>query len=186
MATASLRDGIRLLCRAAGPGPAGVSDADLLDRFARHRDEAAFELLVWRHGALVLGTCRRLLRDAHEAEDAVQACFLVLARRAASVGRRGSVGGWLHRVAFRMALLAKARRAKFDARRRPLDDDGPRPPIPTRRPRPNGARPAALSTRKWIASRPATECRSSSAVSKAGRTPTWPATWAARSGRSSP
>src|SRR5215207_2837766 len=111
MASTPLRDGIRLLGRAIGERSAGVPDAELLDRFVRHKDEAAFELLVWRHGAMVLGTCRRLLRDPHEADDAVQATFLVLARRAASV-RRGSIGGWLHRVAFRLALLAKTRRAK--------------------------------------------------------------------------
>src|SRR5262245_4695377 len=129
MASTPLRDGIRLLGRAAGQR-AGVSDAELLDRFVRHKDEAAFELLVWRHGAMVLGTCRRLLRDPHETDDAVQATFLVLARRAASVGRRESIGGWLHRVAFRLALLAKTKRAKRDARRRPLDDAIPGPDAP--------------------------------------------------------
>src|SRR5262245_55886545 len=77
----------------------GVADSQLLERFARQRDEAAFELLVWRHGNMVLRTCQRLLRDAHEAEDAFQATFLALARRAGSVGSRGSVGGWLHKVA---------------------------------------------------------------------------------------
>src|SRR5439155_9128956 len=104
---------------------AGVPDAQLVQRFVRQRDEAAFELLVWRHGKMVLGTCRRLLRDAHDAEDAFQACFLALARRAGSVGRRGSVGGWLHKVAFRLALVAKARRAKRDAREQPLADLSP-------------------------------------------------------------
>src|SRR6476620_3121684 len=98
MAHTPLRDGLRHLGRTAA---AGVPDADLLDRFVKSRDEAAFELLVWRHGAMVLGTCRRLLRALHDAEDAAQACFLVLARRAGAVGRRGSVGGWLHRVAVR-------------------------------------------------------------------------------------
>jgi RNA polymerase sigma factor (sigma-70 family) len=121
MALTPLRDGLRLLGRAAAPGSAGVPDADLLARFARDRDEAAFELLVWRHGAMVLGTCRRLLRDRHDAEDAAQACFLILAHRAGAVGRRGSVGGWLHRVAFRVALRAQARRARRDAGRQPLD-----------------------------------------------------------------
>src|SRR5439155_12588631 len=101
---------------------AGVPDAQLVQRFVRQRDEAAFELLVWRHGKMVLGTCRRLLRDAHEAEDAFQATFLALARRAGSVGRRGSVGGWLHKVAYRLALGAKVRRAKRDAREQPLED----------------------------------------------------------------
>src|SRR5437588_10959103 len=117
MPAAQLRGVIRHLGLAvAARGSDGVPDAELLNRFLSRRDEAAFELLVWRHGKMVLGTCRRLLRDAHEAEDAFQACFLALARRAGSVGRRGSVGGWLHRVAFRLALGAKARRATRDAR----------------------------------------------------------------------
>src|SRR4051812_36147076 len=88
----------------AARSSAGVPDAQLLGRFISQRDEAAFELLVWRHGKMVLGTCRRLLRDAHEAEDAFQACFLALARRAGSIGRREPVGGWLYKVAYRLAL----------------------------------------------------------------------------------
>jgi RNA polymerase sigma factor (sigma-70 family) len=103
---------------------AGVTDAQLLDRFRAQRDEAAFELLVWRHGKMVLGTCRRLLRDGPDAEDAFQACFLALARRAGSIGR-GSVGGWLHKVAFRLALRAKALRTKHDTREQPLGDLAP-------------------------------------------------------------
>jgi RNA polymerase sigma factor (sigma-70 family) len=123
MATASLQSLVRHLGLAvAVRNSAGVPDAQLLECFVSRRDEAAFELLVWRHGKMVLGTCRRLLRDAHEAEDAFQACFLALARRAGSVGRRGSVGGWLHRVAFRLALGAKARRATRDAREESLGD----------------------------------------------------------------
>src|SRR5262245_13351778 len=98
----------------------GVPDAQLLERFSTQRDEAAFELLVWRHGGMVLRTCRRLLRDAHEAEDAFQATFLALARRADSVGR-GSVGGWLYQVAYRVALRARARRARWEAREQPAD-----------------------------------------------------------------
>ena len=126
MATATLQGIVRHLGLAvAVRNSAGVADAQLLERFVSRRDEAAFELLVWRHGKMVLGTCRRLLRDAHEAEDAFQACFLALARRAGSVGRRGSVGGWLHRVAFRLALGAKARRATRDVREQPLGDQAP-------------------------------------------------------------
>ena len=90
-----------------------VSDGELLERFVAVRDEAAFALLVQRHGPLVFGTCRRLLRDVHLAEDAFQATFLVLLRRAGSLERR-PLGGWLHGVATRIALRARAR----DQRRR--------------------------------------------------------------------
>jgi RNA polymerase sigma factor (sigma-70 family) len=88
-----------------------VSDAALLERFVRRGDEAAFELLVWRHGPMVLGVCRRVLRHEQDAEDAFQATFLVLARKAAEAGRRGSLGGWLYTVAYRVALRARQRRA---------------------------------------------------------------------------
>jgi RNA polymerase sigma factor (sigma-70 family) len=117
-----LRGVLRHIGLAAAQGAAGVPDSELLERFLRRRDGAAFELLVWRHGKMVLGTCRRLLRDVHDAEDAFQATFLALARRAASVGRRGSVGGWLHKVAYRLALRAKARRARRGAREQPLGE----------------------------------------------------------------
>jgi RNA polymerase sigma factor (sigma-70 family) len=103
------------LRRVAAPGGhAGTTDAELLERYANHRDEAAFELLVWRHGRMVLAVCRRVLRDEHAAEDAFQATFLALARRAAAISRRGAVAGWLFRVARRAAAdarLATARRA---------------------------------------------------------------------------
>jgi RNA polymerase sigma factor (sigma-70 family) len=104
----------------AARGCDGVSDGELLQRFFGQRDKAAFELLVWRHGKMVLGTCRRLLRDVHEAEDAFQACFLTLVRRGGSIGRRESVGGWLHKVAYRVALGLNARRARRDVRERCL------------------------------------------------------------------
>src|SRR5262249_12115039 len=81
-----------------------LPDAELLTRFAVRREEVAFEALVKRHGPLVLGVCRRLLRDWHDAEDAFQATFLVLARKAATVGKTGAVAAWLHQVAYRVAL----------------------------------------------------------------------------------
>src|SRR5215471_1380362 len=84
-----------------------LPDAELLERFARLRDEAAFELLVWRHARMVLGVCRRLLHDEHDAEDAFQAAFLTLARKAASIGRREAVASWLYKVAYRCALRVR-------------------------------------------------------------------------------
>src|SRR4051794_23285611 len=102
----------RTAARALSPDAAGVSDADVLDRFRETRDEAAFELLVYRHGPMVWATCRRLLRDRHAAEDAFQAPSRPLARGAHSVRRTRSVPAWLHRVAVRAGhyLLRRARR----------------------------------------------------------------------------
>src|SRR5947209_6500564 len=93
---------------------AGASDAQLLDRFARQRDQDAFAALVRRHGPLVLGVCRRALRHRQDAEDCFQATFLVLARKAGTVRWRDSVAGWLYQVATRLAAEVRVR----DARRR--------------------------------------------------------------------
>jgi RNA polymerase sigma factor (sigma-70 family) len=104
----------QFLRQSAGPPPdRDLADRHLLERFVRARDEAAFAALVQRHGPMVLGVCRRLLHDAHEAEDAFQATFLVLAHKARFIGRPESLGPWLHGVAYRTA--AQARQA---ARRR--------------------------------------------------------------------
>jgi RNA polymerase sigma factor (sigma-70 family) len=86
-----------------------VSDADLLARFVRGRDEAAFELLVWRHGPLVLGVCRRVLRNEQDAEDVFQATFLTLARKASSIAKGECISSWLYQVAYRIALRARRR-----------------------------------------------------------------------------
>lgn len=97
----------RLLARRREAAGEGVSDAELLRRFTQERDEAAFELLVWRHGGMVLGLCRRAVRDEQLAEDAFQAVFLVLARKAGAV--RGNLGGWLFKVARRVSARALLR-----------------------------------------------------------------------------
>ncbi len=101
-------------------GVAGTfSDEQLLERFLARRDEAsegAFAELVQRHGPMVLGVCRRILGDAHEAEDAFQATFLVLARKAATVVRREKVASWLYGVAVRTAKEARGRAARRRAR----------------------------------------------------------------------
>src|SRR4051794_7984974 len=87
----------------------GLSDAGLLGRWAADRDQAAFELLVWRHGRLVASVCRRMLRGAEDAEDAFQATFLVLAKKAAALRHGQALASWLHTVAMRVALEARQR-----------------------------------------------------------------------------
>src|SRR5262249_53182175 len=100
---------------------AGLSDGQLLRAFVEHRDGAAFEALVRRHGPLVWGVCRRLLGH-HDAEDAFQAAFLVLARKAASVVPRELLPNWLYGVAHQTALKAKAMRAKRAAREKQVEE----------------------------------------------------------------
>jgi RNA polymerase sigma factor (sigma-70 family) len=99
--------------------PAGKpADADLIDRFVNRRDGAAFAALVARHGPMVLGVCRRLLQDPHDAEDAFQATFLILARKAGTLGRGDPVGAWLHGVACRTAAHTRADRTRRRAHER--------------------------------------------------------------------
>jgi RNA polymerase sigma factor (sigma-70 family) len=98
------------------PGSSASTEAELLDRFVRWRDEDAFAALVARHGTMVLGVCRRVLRDADLAEDVAQATFLALARSAGTIRRADTLAAWLHRTACHLAL--KQRRAETRRRRR--------------------------------------------------------------------
>src|SRR5262249_12607774 len=99
---------------------AGLTDGQLLGRFIERRDEAAFAALVRRHGAMVWGVCRRVLGEHHDVEDAFQAAFLVLVRKAASIVPQEMVGNWLYGVAYQTALRARAARAKRRTRERQL------------------------------------------------------------------
>jgi DNA-directed RNA polymerase specialized sigma24 family protein len=92
-------------------GSRDLSDGELLDRFLDQREEAAFGALLQRHGPMVLGVCQRVLGDAHLAEDSFQATFMVLVRRAATIGRQSPLGGWLYAVAQRIALKSRAQAA---------------------------------------------------------------------------
>src|SRR5437588_6351038 len=98
------------------------SDGQLLEQFIGARDEHAFEELLRRHGPMVLGVCRRLLGHAQDAEDAFQATFMVLVRRARSVMPRELVGNWLYGVAYRVALDAQARSSRRRAREKQVQD----------------------------------------------------------------
>jgi RNA polymerase sigma factor (sigma-70 family) len=99
----------------------GPTDAELLGRYVAARDEAAFELLVWRHGAMVLRTCRRLLDRPEDAEDAFQATFLALVRRAGAIGNGEAAAGWLYRVACRTSSRLLGTKARRASRERQVD-----------------------------------------------------------------
>src|SRR5437899_2287042 len=87
-------------------------DRELVERFSTHQDQAAFATLMKRHGALVLGVCRRILRDHALAEDAFQAVFIILAKRAGAIRKRDAVASWLFGVAQRVARQARRRRQR--------------------------------------------------------------------------
>jgi RNA polymerase sigma factor (sigma-70 family) len=119
------------LLRLVSPhAPDGDTDAALLDRFVRDRDEAAFAALVWRHGPMVRRVCRRVLADAHAAADAFQAAFCVLARKAHSLRPPRALASWLHGVAYRVARKARSAEARWRQHEAPapgLDPLDPRP-----------------------------------------------------------
>src|SRR5687767_8695871 len=100
----------------------GKSDAELLDSFVSEHEEASFAAILRRHGPMVLAVCRRLLSNTHDAEDAFQATFLVLVRKAGSSGRPKLLANWLHGVAYNTALKARSRRVSRIRRESPLTD----------------------------------------------------------------
>jgi len=118
----------------------GLSEGQLLDRFVRSGDEAAFEALVDRHGPMVRGVCRQLLRDPNDVDDAVQATFFVLVRKAGSLRRRDLLGNWLYGVAYRVAVRSRS----VTARRRSLE-------VPTGDDRPEAEAPVSDSPRDGLA-----------------------------------
>src|SRR5262249_12565554 len=109
MANAPLKTVLRHIRALAGPEPLDeAADSQLLECFEADHDEAAFAALVRRHGSMVLGVARREVRREQAAEDVFQAAFLLLARKAGSIRKRESVGSWLHGVAWRLAVKARA------------------------------------------------------------------------------
>jgi RNA polymerase sigma factor (sigma-70 family) len=117
---------VRRAVLARAPGQ-DQTDGRLLTRFVAARDEGAFAALVRRHGPMVLGVCRRVAGDAHFADDAFQAAFLVLARRAADVKPRAAVRAWLYEVAVRTAREARAMSARRRSREVPVPSVPDRP-----------------------------------------------------------
>jgi RNA polymerase sigma factor (sigma-70 family) len=99
-----------------------LTDSQLLESFLIGQEDTAFEALVRRHGPMILGVCRRVLNDRHDAEDAFQATFLVLLRKAASIGKRELVANWLHGVAYRTALKARKATVRRRAKERQVED----------------------------------------------------------------
>ena len=121
MATGSFTPVLRYLRRVSTASGVERTDAELLEQFAGGND-GAFAALVDRHGPMVLGVCRRVLRDAHEAEDAFQATFLLLVQKAGSLRQPERLGPWLHGVAYRTALKAKGRLSRRRRRETQLDE----------------------------------------------------------------
>jgi RNA polymerase sigma factor (sigma-70 family) len=122
MASGRMRGVVRRLRQTVLRDGAALSDADLLQRYLASREEEAFAALVRRHGPMVLGVCRRILRNPHDADDAFQATFLVLVRKAHTVLPRERVGAWLYGVAYRTSTKAQAMNFRRGAKQKSLVD----------------------------------------------------------------
>src|SRR5438105_7472377 len=117
MATSQMSEVIQHLRRAVLlRDGAGLTDGQLLEDYLSHGNEAAFATLVRRHGPMVWGVCRRVLRNYHDAEDAFQATFLVLVRKATSIASKELLANWLYGVAHQTALNARATAARRKGR----------------------------------------------------------------------
>ncbi len=112
---------VRVICRAAGADDL-ATDVECLQRFTAHQDQDAFATLVERHAPMVLGVCGRVLGDSNDVEDAFQATFLVLVRKARSIARPHLLANWLYGVAHRTALDARTRRIRRQARHQGISD----------------------------------------------------------------
>jgi len=142
---------IRKIARARVGGEG--TDAQLLGRFVARRDEAAFEALVGRHGPMVWGVCRRLLHHPEDAEDAFQATFLVLVRKAHSLAGTESLGPWLYGVACRTSRKAQAQASRLHLRTEPVAE-APVHPAATEAPAPKAAPPTPTAAAE-VAAEPA-------------------------------
>jgi RNA polymerase sigma factor (sigma-70 family) len=127
MKSRSLGRALGLLRQIASSSDGSRLDAELIERFVASYDGGAFACLVERHGPLVLGVCRRVLRNHHDAEDAFQATFLTLARKARHIRQRDALAGWLYKVAYHlsMKLRASAEKQRQSERQPPPVRQGP-------------------------------------------------------------
>ncbi len=105
-----------------------MTERQLLDRYITANDPDAFRVLIERHGPMVLAVCRTVLREPHDAEDAFQSTFLLLASRAGTIKRNDTIGPWLHRVALRVAQRARFKAAQRRVHERNQTDSGAESP----------------------------------------------------------
>ncbi len=183
MSSTQLASACRQIGRLFGAGTlAGLGEGQLLDRFVARRDDDAFEAIVARHGPMVLAVCRSLLRDPNDVDDAFQATFLVLVKRADSVRHRDLLGPWLHGVARRVAIRARSDAARCgNGVRNRFAANRFLTPFPMTRSR--ASTNAARSTPRSTACRRRIGRRSCSATSRAGPTRRRCASWGGRWGR---